>query len=120
MKRFLKLFIESMLTFIAFLIYENKFLNTDSYSILITLLFFIILYLYSKYDVKYDTKNYKYSLILSIILSIILSVGNIYSRYMYSEIMTVINLKNVFLILVMFLGLLSFFHKLFMFIFIKF
>ena len=120
MKRFLKLFIESMLTFIAFVIYENKFLNTDSYSMLITLLFFIILYLYSKYDVKYDTKNYKYSLILSIILSIILSVGNIYSRYMYSEIMTVINLKNVFLILVMFLGLLSFFHKLFMFIFIKF
>ena len=57
MKRFLKLFIESMLTFIAFLIYENKFLNTDAYSILITLLYFVILYLYSKYDVKIDKKT---------------------------------------------------------------
>lgn len=61
------------------------------------MLFFIILYIYIKYDIKSDKKINNYSLVLSIILSMFLSVGTIYSRYMYTEIIQVINLNNIIL-----------------------
>ena len=38
MKKFLVVFIEAMVTFLALLVYDNKFLNDGSYNIFVTLL----------------------------------------------------------------------------------
>ena len=54
-KKFINIIL-ALFTFVAILIYNNDFLNGNSYNILITLLFFVLLYFYSKIDVQGNKK----------------------------------------------------------------
>lgn len=114
MKKNLINIIVSILTFIAILIYNNDFLNGNSYNIFITLLFFIIYYFYSKVnDLKSDKKIKKISFILSLILGLILSIGNIVSRYIYDIPFNIFNYKKVLCVILMTSGFTLLFYKLF-------
>lgn len=103
----------SVLTFVAILIYNNEFLNGNSYNIFITLLFFAIYYFYSKFNLKCDKKTAKYSLILSCLLGVILSIGNIVSRYIYEAPSNIFNYKKILCVVVMFIGFTTLFFTLF-------
>lgn len=62
MKKIVCNIILSIVTFVALLIYNNDFLNGNSYNIFITLLFFAIYYFYSKFNTKCNKKQ-KYILL---------------------------------------------------------
>lgn len=94
----------SILTFVAILIYNNEFLNGNSYNIFITLLFFAIYYFYSKFNLKCDKKTTKYSLILSCLLGVTLSIGNIVSRYIYEAPSNIFDYKKILCVIAMFIG----------------
>ena len=103
----------SLFTFVAILIYNNDFLNGNSYNILITLLFFVLYYFYSKIDVQGNKKIKMFSFVLSIILGIILSVGNIINKYIYDMPFNIFNLNRTIYSILMIIGFIPFFYKLF-------
>ena len=69
MKKIVCNIILSIVTFVALLIYNNDFLNGNSYDIFITLLFFAIYYFDSKFNTKCNKKaknaNYDISMVCS-------------------------------------------------------
>lgn len=111
-KKFINIIL-SLFTFVAILIYNNDFLNGNSYNILITLLFFVLYYFYSKIDVQGNKKIKMFSFVLSIILGIILSVGNIINKYIYDMPFNIFNLNRTIYSILMIIGFIPFFYKLF-------
>ena len=106
----------SIFTFVAILIYNNDFLNGNSYNILITLLFFVIYYFYSSFNVQGNRKIKIFSFILSIILGIILSVGNIVNKYIYDMPFNIFDLNKIIYTILMIIGFTPFLYKLFTFL----
>ncbi len=113
MKKIVCNIILSIVTFVALLIYNNDFLNGNSYNIFITLLFFAIYYFYSKFNTKCNKKAKIYSLILSFILGIVLAIGNIVSKYIYDMPFNIFNFKKILCVIVMLIGFVPLFYKLF-------
>lgn len=113
MKKRVHNIILSIFTFVALLIYNNDFLNGNSYNIFITLSFFAIYYFYSKFNTKCNKKTKIYSLILSFILGIVLAIGNIVSKYIYDMPSNIFNYKRVLCVIIMTAGFTALFYKLF-------
>ena len=113
MKKIVCNIILSIVTFVALLIYNNDFLNGNSYNIFITLLFFAIYYFYSKFNTKCSKKAKIYSLILSFILGIVLATGNIVSKYIYDMPSNIFNYKRVLCVIIMIVGFTVLFYRLF-------
>lgn len=111
-KKFINIIL-ALFTFVAILIYNNDFLNGNSYNILITLLFFVLLYFYSKIDVQGNKKIKMFSFVLSMILGTILSVGNIVNKYIYDMPFNIFNLNRTIYFILMIIGFIPFFYKLF-------
>ncbi len=111
-KKFINIIL-ALFTFVAILIYNNDFLNGNSYNILITLLFFALYYFYSKIDVQGNKKIKMFSFVLSMILGTILSVGNIVNKYIYDMPFNIFNLNRTIYSILMIIGFIPFFYKLF-------
>lgn len=111
-KKFINIIL-ALFTFVAILIYNNDFLNGNSYNILITLLFFVLYYFYSKIDVQGNKKIKMFSFVLSMILGTILSVGNIVNKYIYDMPSNIFNLNRTIYSILMIIGFIPFFYKLF-------
>lgn len=111
-KKFINIIL-ALFTFVAILIYNNDFLNGNSYNILITLLFFVLYYFYSKIDVQGNKKIKMFSFVLSMILGTILSVGNIVNKYIYDMPFNIFNLNRAIYSILMIIGFIPFFYKLF-------
>lgn len=119
MKKNIKNLIFAFISFISILIYLNVFLKEESYNIILSIIFFVLWYFYSKYEINYDKKTKKYSLILSIIISMILGIGHIVSIYIYTPIASILNIKNILYIIILVLGFSLMFYRLFGFILLK-
>ena len=101
MKKFLVVFIEAMVTFLALLVYDNKFLIDGSYNIFVTLLFFVIFFAYYKYNVEIGKKERISIIIISVIFSLLLSVGNIFSKYIWDSPIQIFTFRRLIAIIIM-------------------
>lgn len=119
MKKFLVVFIEAMVTFLALLVYDNKFLNDGSYNIFVTLLFFVIFFAYYKYNVEIGKKERISIIIISVIFSLLLSVGNIFSKYIWDSPIQIFTFRRLIAIIIMTMGFLVLLLKLFSYTFVK-
>lgn len=113
MKKIFLNLIKAGLTYLAILIYSKIIFKTDSYNVLLLMLFFMLFYFYYKDNLKINNKIKKYSFTLSIILSFILSVGSITSSYIYSKPTNIFNLKNIIYVIVCTAGFIVLFNKIF-------
>ena len=121
MKKFILNFIKALMTFIAILIYSKIIFKESSYNILLSILFFLILIFYYKFDMKkIDKKAKNYSLVLSVLISIIMSLGSIVSSYVFEPAVNIFDLKNAGYFLISSIGLSLLFYHIFAIIFKKF
>lgn len=106
-------FFNSLIIYLAISIYINiPFYNTFSLG-----LFLLILFLYSKSIKNIDKKIKYYSIFLSLVFSITLSIGNIVSKNLLSNNIGFLNYKNIFYIIIMFVGFFLLFYKLSLYLF---
>lgn len=113
MKKLAKNAILSLITFLGILIYFNMIFQTSSYNMLLTLLYFAILYFYMKCDIAFEKKTQWYSFILSFLISLMLTIGSIVSRYTFEPAMNIFGIRNIFYCIVGTCGLFFLFYRVF-------
>ncbi len=113
MKKLIKNILMSLITFLAVLIYCKIIFKGNSYNILVSFLYFVIFYFYSKKEYNFDKRTKKYALLLGLFVSLILSVGSIVSSYIYQSAINIFNIRNILYFVVAMLGFSFFFYRLF-------
>ncbi len=102
-----------MLTLVAAFMYSKIIVTDRTYNILLSLVLFILWYGYVKTDVVLDKRKKKYALVLSFIISFLLAVGSIFSSYIYEVAVNVFDVKKIIITIIMTLGLMIFFYRMF-------
>ena len=102
--------ITSLFTYLAFLIYFKKILTTASYNFILTLIYFVLFYLYNQENKKIAIVSKRDKIIInlfSIFLSTILIIGSLVNNYVTDRTAIIFTFRNIIYSLV---GIIGFYY----------
>ncbi len=119
MKKNIIIIISALISYIGVLISSKLIYNSMSFNIILTALFFLILYFYYKYNISLNKRERIFSLMLSMVISFLLSIGSIVSLYSDNDVMPIFNIKNIIYCIISIVGLTILLYKIFGYMFKK-
>lgn len=119
MKKNIITIISAIISYIGVLISSKLIYNSMSFNIILTALFFLILYFYYRYNISLNKREKIFSLMLSMVISFLLSIGSIVSLYSDSEVVPIFNIKNTVYCIISIVGLIMLLYRIFGYMFKK-